>query len=148
MRISDWSSDVCSSDLRVFSHPSHAREAIEILYRVQALHPFFLFGFVIMPDHCHLLMRVPEPASISTVIGRFKMGVSHALGIGPIWQPRYYMKIASNRFGALRYIHENPVRANIVPHAEDYLWSSACGKWDVTDLEFDCEPWDFGSPKN
>ena len=62
----------------IFSHPPNALEAIEILYRVQSLHPFFLYGFVVMPDHCHFLLRVPEQGSISTIMNRFKMGQSRS----------------------------------------------------------------------
>ena len=53
-----------------------------------------------------------------------------ALGIreNPIWQSRYD-RVAINTDKVLRvkldYIHNNPVRAKIVQHPEDYLYSSA-----------------------
>ena len=67
----------------------------------------------------------------------WKNGVSHNIGRGPIWQPRFHMYAANNPWAALRYIHMNPVKAGLVEMPEDYQWSSACGKWDVSDLEFD-----------
>ncbi len=124
----------CKNRRSIFDHPPYAHEAIDVLYRVQSLHPFFLYGFVFMPDHCHLLMRVPEPQSVSKIMDRFKMGISHSIGIGPIWQPRFHMRIAENPGEALRYIHLNPVRANLTDAAEKFRWSSASGKWDVTEL--------------
>ena len=124
----------CICRAPIFSNPSYAREAIDALYRVQEQHPFFLHGFVIMPDHCHLLLFVDEHQSISTIIGCYKMAVSFGIGIGSIWQPRFHMRLPENAGAALHYIHQNPVRAGIVDTADVYPWSSASGRWDVVDL--------------
>jgi putative transposase len=121
--------------VRLFENATYAREAIDAIYRVQALYPFFLFGFVIMPDHVHILLRVMHPSGISGVVRAYKRAVSHAIGIGPIWQPRFYMKIPHNCWRTLEYIHQNPVRAGLSREAEHYAWSSASGKWDVTEME-------------
>ena len=124
----------CHNREPLFKNSSYAREAIDVIYRVQEQHPFFLHGFVIMPDHCHLLLFVDEHESISTIIGCYKMGVSHAIGIGLIWQPRFHMRLPENAGATLHYIHQNPVKAGLTDHSEDYPWSSASGKWDITDL--------------
>ncbi|MBI3618869.1 transposase [Candidatus Peregrinibacteria bacterium] len=121
---------------KIFQNPTHAREAIETLYRVQLLHPFFLHGFVIMPDHCHFLLRVPPPESISLIMNVYKAGLTFQLGIGPIWQSRFHLIIPKNSATVLRYIHQNPVVEGLAPSAEDYPWSSASGKWDVTELRY------------
>lgn len=120
---------------KIFSNPAYAREAIDSLYRVQELYPFTLYGFVIMPDHCHLLLKVPEGQSLSAVMRVWKGGVAHNIGQGPVWQSRFDAKTARKRDGALQYIHWNPVRAGLVDSPEKYPWSSASGKWDVCDLE-------------
>ena len=87
-----------------------------------------------MPDHCHLLLYVTEHAQISTIMKQFKLGVAFNIGIGPIWQPRFHQRLPENAGAVLHYIHQNPVKAGLVHYAEDYPWSSACGKWDITDL--------------
>lgn len=120
----------------LFTNPSYAREAVEAIYRVQELYPFHLFGFVIMPEHDHMLLRVPAPGNISSVVRSYKRAVSHAIGIGPIWQPRFHVRMPDDPHAALAYIHQNPVKAGFVSTAEDYPWSSASGKWDVQDLGF------------
>ena len=117
-----------------FAKDVNARETIETLYRVQELHPFYLYGFVIMPDHCHFLMKVLEPETISKVMNVFKSGVTFNLGIPKIWQSRFHMRIPKNLEGALHYIHRNPVKAGLVPEPDAYPWSSASGKWDVVEL--------------
>ncbi|MFH1444370.1 MAG: transposase [Candidatus Peregrinibacteria bacterium] len=119
----------------LFSNPAIAREAIDTLYRVQDQHPFFLFGFVIMPDHCHLLIRVPSPGKISTVMNRWKMGVAHSIGLGPIWQSRFDARTVHDVSEALRYIHNNPAKAGLVEIPDNYPWSSASGKWDVQPID-------------
>lgn len=119
----------------IFRDPVCAREAIEELYRVQGLFPFFLFGFVIMPDHCHFLVNVPCPGTISRVMHCYKKGLSFQLLRGPIWQPRFHVMSPSKPWEALHYVHFNPVRAHIVETPEAYPWSSACGRWDVTRLD-------------
>ncbi len=127
---------VTKNRMPVFCEAAAAREAIESLYRVQVQQPFFLYGFVIMPDHCHFLMTVPEPGSISKIMQSYKYGLSFNIGKGPIWQPRFHMRIPWSASNALRYIHNNPVKAGLCGSPENYPWSSASGQWDVMDLEY------------
>ncbi|MBP9773569.1 MAG: transposase [Candidatus Peribacteraceae bacterium] len=68
--------------LPIFSNPAFAQEAIDQIYRAQLLHPFFLFGFVIMPDHCHFLLNVPSPGTISQIMNTYKSGLAHQIGQG------------------------------------------------------------------
>lgn len=117
-----------------FKNDVLAREAVDQIYRVQEHRPFFLFGFVIMPDHVHLLVNVPEPETISNIMRLYKMGLSFQTGISPLWQKRFDARISRNVFGGLEYIHMNPVNAGLCDAPECYAWSSASGKWDITEL--------------
>lgn len=118
-----------------FAEKGFAHETIETLYRVQGLHPFFLYGFVIMPDHCHFLIKVPHPGSVSKIMNIFKSGVSANIGKGPLWQSRFDLRIPKNAGRVLTYIHYNPVKAGLAKVPEEYPWSSASGRWDVTSLD-------------
>src|SRR5688500_4479347 len=102
----------------IFADPAHARAAVEMLYKVQMHHPFDLYGFVIMPDHCHFLMNGTWPETISRVMRVYKMGLTFELGIGAFWQSRFHMIIPKNGFHCLRYIHKNPVKAGLVTSQE------------------------------
>ncbi len=114
-----------------FEDSTHARAGIELLYRVRERHPFYLYGFVFMPDHCHLLMRVVAPLTITTVMNSYKTGMFFAVGIPQFWQGRFHVRIARNVSAALRYVHLNPVHARLVKRVNDYPWSSASGLWEV-----------------
>jgi len=123
-------------DLNLFIDPAAARIAVETLYNKQELRPFYIYGFVVMPNHCHFLLRVPEDGSISKIMNVYKRGVSFALGRGSIWQPRFHMKIPNDFRKVLYYIHWNPVEAGLCNKPEEYPWSSASGKWDITELDW------------
>jgi len=118
----------------IFEDDAYAREAIDALYRVKNMRPFILYGFVIMPDHCHLLLRIPPPETISKIMQVFKVSVPLNIGISSIWQKRFHIKIPDNPHAILQYIHMNPVRAGIADRPEEYPWSSASGKWNINPL--------------
>jgi REP element-mobilizing transposase RayT len=117
-----------------FYDTAFAREAVEGLYRTQLVHPFFLFGFVVMPDHCHFLVNVPSPETIAMVIKSYKNSVTSSVARGGLWQGRYYVVFPKNSWRILDYLHQNPVKAQLCDAAESYPWSSASGLWDVTPL--------------
>lgn len=119
----------------IFYNQAFARETVEALYRTQERHPFLLYGFVVMPDHLHLLLKTMTPMTVALVMNRFKTCVSHSIGIGPMWQRRFHIRIVCNVYAALDYIHCNPCAAGICETPEEYPWSSACGRWDTSPLD-------------
>jgi len=126
---------VTAKRVKIFADSCRAMEAIACLYRVQAIRPFFLYGFVIMPDHCHFLMKVPIPETVAQVMASFKSGVTFDLGLPKVWQSRFHLRVPDYPFQALRYIHSDPVRQGMVDDPRAYPWSSASGKWDVSPME-------------
>lgn len=120
----------------IFRDPAFANEAVLALYKAQQIYPFFLYGFVIMPDHSHLLLQVPEGGSISKVMYTFKRAAAFALDQGPIWQSRFLIVYPDDPAAALSYIHQNPVKAGLSMSSEAYPWSSASGKHDVSPLPY------------
>jgi putative transposase len=118
----------------IFLNHAYAREAIETLYCVQIRYPFVLYGFVIMPNHCHFLLRVPESGSLSKIMNVYKGITSLNIGNGSIWQPRFHVRWVKKPRAALKYVHQNPVIAGFVSAAEEYPWSSASGRWDIADI--------------
>jgi putative transposase len=98
----------------------------------RAAYKFLLFGYVVMPDHLHMLMA-PFRAGLQAGMHCLKMRTGRRIrGIrsesGPFWQPRsfdFILRRVGDFWDKLRYIHENPVHAKLVASPEEWPWSSA-----------------------
>jgi putative transposase len=108
-----------------------ARDLFErTLERVRRWYGCCISGYVVMPEHVHLLLSEPERSELSVVLQMLKQIVSRKLGTGtgePFWQRRYYdfNVWSSAKLGEkLDYMHHNPVRRGLVERPEDWPWSS------------------------
>jgi putative transposase len=102
---------------------------VQTLERVRCWYGFYVVGYVVMPEHVHLLISEPEHGSLALVLQMLKQVVSRKLrtGASPFWQARYYdfnVWSERKRIEKLRYLHENPVRRGLVDQPEDWRWSS------------------------
>ena len=88
-----------------------------------------LYGYVVMPEHVHLLLSEPPQDTLADALKSLKQGVSRRL-IGDaehFWQKRYYdfnIRNYPQFVEKLRYIHRNPVKAGLCERPEDWEWSS------------------------
>jgi len=101
-------------------------------------------GYVVMPEHLHLLLSEPEKKDLSTALKALKQGVARR-GLRPMrrataqgelfsehtprrfWQARFYdfnVWSAKKRTEKLRYMHRNPVKRGLVASPELWRWSS------------------------
>lgn len=84
-----------------------------------------------MDNHVHLLMS-EGTEEISKIMKRINVSYAYYFNqkygrIGHLFQDRFKSEgIEDDTYllAATRYIHNNPVRANIVKHAGEYKWSS------------------------
>ena len=111
---------------------AQARDTFVItLERVRCWYGFYLTGFVVMPEHVHLLLSEPQRGNLAVVLQMLKQVVSRKLRgtrTKPFWQPRYYdfnVRRGATLTEKLDYIHRNPVRRGLVARPEDWKWSSA-----------------------
>ena len=119
---------------RIFADEAFAREAVESLYRTKSLHPFELYGFVVMPDHCHIHLYVPPDQTISSIMGSYKSAVVLNTGLQRVWQRRFHIRIPDSLSSVQYYIDMNPVRAGFVDEPHEYPWSSASGMWKLDEF--------------
>jgi len=123
-----------------------AKETFEAeLERVRAWYGCYITGYVVMPDHVHLLISEPERSKLSVVIQMLKQITSQKLHGNPLprfWQVRYYdfpVWTEAKRIEKLRYIHRNPVKRGLVEKPEDWRWSSfrhyATGTEGIVEIE-------------
>jgi len=101
----------------------------ETLEALRDRHNFFVFGYVLMPDHVHLLLSEPKKYLLDNTMRALKTQTSRKLKQGrpQFWQRRYYDRniITQTEFvEKLRYIHSNPVTEGLVEKPEDWPWSS------------------------
>ncbi len=91
---------------------------------------FFVVGYVVMPEHVHMLVSEPQVATLARAMQSLKQSVSHTLALRadePYWQERYYdFNVYSEKkyYEKLHYMHRNPVRRGLCANPEDWLWSS------------------------
>ncbi len=88
---------------------------------------FVVCGYVIMPEHIHLLVSEPKTALLSKAIQALKLSVSVQSRERPFWQARYYdfnVHHGEKTTEKLRYMHRNPVQRGLVEKPEDWPWSS------------------------
>ena|ERR1700685_336615 len=114
---------------------------LSILEEARRRYRFVILGYVIMPEHFHMLISEPQVGTPSTVMQVLKQRFAHQLRSraqnhgqlsldGPearIWQPRFYdfnVRTEGKRMEKLRYMHRNPVKRELVSAPEQWAWSS------------------------
>ena len=119
---------------------------LDILEQVRRRFRFDVIGFVVMPEHMHLLLGEPERGNPSRVMQVLKQRVARRLlrkpnkrsssqielwksppSLHQFWQPRFYdFNVFSNAkcVEKLKYMHRNPVKRGLVNSPELWLWSS------------------------
>jgi len=98
------------------------------LEKFRLRYEFVVAGYVLMPEHVHLLVGEPTIASLATVLQVLKQETSKRLkrwGEVRFWQRRYYdFNVHGKTAEKLRYMHRNPVKRGLVTQPEDWIWSS------------------------
>lgn len=120
---------------------------LRVLEQVRRRYRFTVIGYVVMPEHVHLLLTEPELGNPSLVMQAIKQGFARrllsrlrkrnyrrqlSLWSGPIergqiWQRRFYDFVVfsdKKRIEKLRYMHRNPVKRGLVLEPEQWAWSS------------------------
>ena len=86
-----------------------------------------------MPNHIHALIKVLPDHSLTNIVHSWKSFTAHQANRllkrkGIFWQLDYhdrYIRDDKHYQSAIKYIHNNPVKAGLVASAEQWLYSSA-----------------------
>ena len=119
---------------------------VEELARVRLEYQFWLVGYVVMPNHVHVLISEPTQGTPSTALQMLEQRVSRKIRradgkqestVGHIssalrklpgfWQARFYdfnVYSYEKKNEKLEYMHANPVISELVRHPGDWSWSS------------------------
>lgn len=116
---------------RTFHDDTDRLSFLEMLTEIKIRSSFKLYSFCLMSNHFHLLLEVDQiPLSVimQRVLTRYcKYFNIRYHRIGHLFQSRYKPILCqkdSYLLQLLRYIHLNPVRANMVENPSDWPWSS------------------------
>jgi putative transposase len=119
--------------LQLFSPPSlpgtaAARNLFEAaLERIRQRYVLVVAGYVVMPEHVHLLVSEPREANLERAIQALKLSVARRRVERPFWQARYYdfnVRSCEKVGEKLRYMHRNPVVRGVVESPEQWAGSS------------------------
>jgi putative transposase len=120
---------------------------LEILEQVRRRYSFVVVGYVLMPEHLHLLISEPQRSNPSIVMQVLKQRYAHqvlaawrtrqqslhdqlwqsCMSEGHFWQRRFYDFVVyteRKRVEKLRYMHRNPVKRGLVLDPGQWPWSS------------------------
>ncbi len=137
----------CYHRLPLLQKPPNRDLLLEVLEQVRRRYRFVVVGYVVMPEHLHLLLSEPERGDPSKVMQALKQGFARrrlrklraagdprqgtlwntALDAGHIWQARFYDFVVfteKKRVEKLRYMHRNPVKRGLVLEPQLWEWSS------------------------
>jgi putative transposase len=138
----------CCYHRRRYLQTTRARNLfVRILDETRAEFGFHLVGYVIMPEHVHLLISEPPVGDVSRAMQVLKQRVSRGMRgrkraekgqrHSPFggaweedrrfWQRRFYdfnVWSDAKRKEKLHYMHANPVKERLVQHPRDWPWSS------------------------
>jgi putative transposase len=135
----------CYRRLPFLSVPRSRDCFLSILEQTRQRYRFVVVGYVVMPEHFHLMITEPDSGTPSTVMQVLKQRTARALlakrkrrdprqrsffpdeSRRTFWQARFYdfnvwsMKKRAEKLG---YMHHNPVKRRLAEKPEQWRWSS------------------------
>ncbi|HZK44064.1 MAG TPA: transposase [Syntrophomonadaceae bacterium] len=115
----------------IFTDSGDKKRLLETLVKVKEKYNFHIYAYCLMDNHFHLIIY-DNGNDISLIMK--SLNISYVMyfnkkykRVGHLFQDRYKSEIVdSDRYllELSKYIHNNPVKANIVENARDYEWSS------------------------
>ncbi len=119
---------------KIFVSDYDYQQFLKYLLNAKAKYNFYLYAYVLMNNHYHLLLETTQP-NLSKIMHYVNSSYTTYYNLkchksGHVFQGRYKSILVDKDNYLLeltRYIHLNPVRAKIVPKPEDFKYSSYQG---------------------
>lgn len=104
---------------------------IETLASYKEKSRYRVYAYCLMSNHVHILLK-EEEEPLSLIMKRISSSYVYHYNLkycrcGHLFQERFKSEIVEDEsyfLTALRYIHQNPIKANIIGELGDYKWSS------------------------
>ena len=117
--------------MNVFADDYDHQVFVHFLSSLVARFELQVHAFAVLSTHDHLIVTPPGevlPTAMKSLATRYtKYFNAKYERLGTVWMGRYRTKLIRNERYALtclRYIDQNPVRANLAVRPEQYRWSS------------------------
>ncbi len=133
--------------LQILSNNIFRNLLLDAIRNARVKHGFQLIGYVIMPEHVHLVLIPKTTTKIGSMIGEIKR-ISATEILAMIKDPALLARLTVNRnrsgnlscwqrrcfdhncrtekamWQTIDYCHYNPIKRKLVKKAEDWIWSS------------------------
>lgn len=115
----------------IFEQKEDKEFLLELIKEYREIMGFWLFGYVIMGNHYHLIIKLSD-TPLRTIMHRLNNQFSKNYNrknkrTGHVFENRYKgILVIDDKYllSLLRYVHQNPVSANMCKNITDYYWSS------------------------
>lgn len=115
----------------IFEDDADCELFLDIILTCKELSRFKLLGYCLMENHVHLLLELGEESlgkTLKRIAVRYVVRFNGKYGrSGHLFQDRYKSEPVEDDeylLSALRYVHQNPVKAGMCGKLEDHPWSS------------------------
>ena len=119
---------------KIFFEDANYEWFLRLMLQAKRRYDVHVFGVCAMPNHIHWLVQPNQDGALSSyiqwVLSRYACylrRLTDTVGSGHVFQSRYWcdgIEDSQHFLRVLRYVEANPLRANLVTHAEDWRWSS------------------------
>jgi putative transposase len=126
----------CYRRMQFLTQERACSAVVQSLERARQRYRMRVYGFVLMPEHIHLLVSEPERGTLARALQSLKSASARVArraepaltaAAAHFWQTRYYdryMRDYAEFSEKLRYIHRNPVKRGLCAAPEEWHWSS------------------------
>lgn len=123
---------VTQNKRKIFSDESNIRILLESLDLYRKKYSYKVIAYCVLPDHFHALIMPSEKANISKIMKGVKGYSSKQINSkknweGRIWQHQFLDHVITRNEdykAHIDYIHNNPLKHNLVENLDDHRWSS------------------------
>jgi len=125
---------VTNDRLRYFNTPARLDHLLSTIHKVQKSLPFELIAWVLIPNHIHLLVELPEgeenyPIRMREIKRLSTLWMKRELNLPELclWQDKYWEHTILDQRDLeihFNYIHYNPVKHGLLQSYDGWKWSS------------------------
>ncbi|MDQ6767184.1 MAG: transposase [Candidatus Eremiobacteraeota bacterium] len=118
-----------------FADPTVAATACRVILRYRNEGRYYLYAYVVMPDHIHVLLKLRKSAGeLSTIVATIKATIKHdVMEFTKLnWQPGFHDWIKRDHEESadfVRYTLSNPVRAGLCKDPSEYPFLGMADSW-------------------